>query len=103
VERAIRLVQAISEGETVANLQRAARAVGINRTTLMRLLHTLEAARFIELFPNGSGYRIGLDLVGLVARASAYSQDLMQSADMSRHMALHQIRRRFRLQSRMER
>ncbi len=79
VERAIRLLQAISDGETVTNLKRTALAIGINRTTLMRLLHTLEAARFIEPIPNGNGYRIGLGLVGLAARAS-YSQDLMQSA-----------------------
>jgi DNA-binding IclR family transcriptional regulator len=79
VERAIRLLQAISDGETVANLKRTAVAIGINRTTLMRLLHTLEAAQFIEPIPNGNGYRIGLGLVGLAARAS-YSQDLLQSA-----------------------
>ena len=79
VERAVRLLQAISDGETVANLKRTALALGINRTTLMRLIRTLEAARFIEPIPNGNGYRIGLGLVGVAARAS-YSQDLMQSA-----------------------
>jgi DNA-binding IclR family transcriptional regulator len=77
VTRAIRLLQAISDGETAANLKQTALALGINRTTLMRLLHTLEAARFIEPIRNGRGYRIGLGLVGIAARAS---QDLMQSA-----------------------
>jgi DNA-binding IclR family transcriptional regulator len=80
VVRAIRLLQAISDGETATNLKQTALALGINRTTLMRLLHTLEAARFIEPIPNGNGYRIGLGLVGLVARAASYSQDLMVSA-----------------------
>jgi DNA-binding IclR family transcriptional regulator len=79
VERAIRLLTAIGDGETVSNLKRAALALGINRTTLMRLLHTLEAARFIEPMPTGNGYRIGLGLVGIAARAS-YSQDLVASA-----------------------
>jgi len=77
VARAIHLLQAISDGETAANLKQTALALGINRTTLMRLLHTLEAARFVEPIPNGKGYRIGLGLVALAARAS---QDLIQAA-----------------------
>ena len=63
----------------MSNLSRAAGVLGINRTTLLRLLHTLEAERFIERLPDGSGYRIGLGLVGLVAKSS-YSKDLMQVA-----------------------
>ncbi len=79
IQRACRLLRAIADGETASNLSRAAQAVGINRTTLLRLLHTLEAERFIERLPDGTGYRIGLGLVGLVAK-STYSRDLMQIA-----------------------
>lgn len=79
VQRACRLLRAIADGETAANLSKAAVALDINRTTLLRLLHTLEAERFIERLPDGSGYRIGLGLVGLVAKSS-YSKDLLQVA-----------------------
>lgn len=79
VQRACRLLRAIAEGETVANLSRTALTLEINRTTLLRLLHTLEAERFIERLPNGTGYRIGLGLVGLAAKSS-YSRDLLQVA-----------------------
>ena len=79
VQRACHLLRAIADGETVSNLSKSAIALGINRTTLLRLLHTLEAERFIERLPDGTGYRIGLGLVGLVAKSS-YSKDLMQVA-----------------------
>jgi DNA-binding IclR family transcriptional regulator len=79
VQRACHLLRAIADGETVSNISKAATALGINRTTLLRLLHTLEAERFIERLPDGTGYRIGLGLVGLVAKSS-YSKDLMQEA-----------------------
>ncbi|MBK5960413.1 hypothetical protein CCR97_19755 [Rhodoplanes elegans] len=79
VERAIRLLRAIADGDPVTNMSRTARALAINRTTLMRLLQTLEAERFIERRPQGDGYRIGLGLVGIAAGAS-YSQDLVQTA-----------------------
>ena len=79
VQRACHLLRAIADGETVSNLSRAAATLGINRTTLLRLLHTLEAERFIERLPDGTGYRIGLGLVGLVAKSS-YSKDLLQIA-----------------------
>src|SRR5262245_16643206 len=79
VERAAKLLRAIADGDNAANMARTARAVGINRTTLMRLLHTLEAERFIERRPDGDGFQIGLGLVGIAARAF-HSHDLVQVA-----------------------
>ena len=48
VQRAARLLRHIAEGDRVTNMSRTARELGINRTTLLRLLHTLESERFIE-------------------------------------------------------
>jgi DNA-binding IclR family transcriptional regulator len=48
VQRAVVLLRHIAEGDQVTNMSRTARELGINRTTLLRLLHTLEAERFIE-------------------------------------------------------
>jgi len=83
VQRAARLLRHIAEGDTVTNMAATARALGINRTTLLRLLTTLEAERFIEPIgqaggPN-AGWRIGLGLIGLAAQAF-FSQDLVQTA-----------------------
>ena len=77
VQRAARLLRHIAEGDRVLNMSRTARELGINRTTLLRLLHTLEAERFIELRPEGQAWRIGVGLIGLTAQAF-FSEDLVQ-------------------------
>jgi DNA-binding IclR family transcriptional regulator len=80
VQRAARLLRHIAGGDAVTNMAATARALDINRTTLLRLLHTLEAEGFIE--PRGGGkpgWRVGLALFGLVARAFA-SEDLAEIA-----------------------
>jgi DNA-binding IclR family transcriptional regulator len=79
VQRAARLLRHIAEGDRVTNMSRTARELGINRTTLIRLLHTLEAERFIEQGPEGQGWRIGVGLIGITAQAF-FSQDLVQIA-----------------------
>lgn len=63
----------------MTNLSRSARDVGVNRTTLLRLLHTLEAERFIEPRGEGRGWRLGLGLIGLATQA-LYSEDLVQAS-----------------------
>lgn len=79
VQRAARLLRHIAEGDTVTNMAATARALGINRTTLLRLLTTLEAERFIEPIGPNAGWRIGLGLIGMAAQAF-FSQDLVQTA-----------------------
>lgn len=79
IQRAARLLRHIAEGDTVENMSKTARMLGINRTTLLRLLHTLESERFIEPRREGSGWRIGLGLIGLAAQAF-FSGDLIQIA-----------------------
>src|ERR1700744_4547203 len=78
VQRVARLLRRIAEGDAVTNMARTARELGINRTTLLRLLHALEAERFIE--PRAeSGWRIGVGLITLTAQAF-FSDDLVQTA-----------------------
>lgn len=77
VQRAVLLLRRIGEGDGVTNVSRTARELGINRTTLLRLLHTLQSERFIEQRPEGQGWRIGVGLIGLSAQAF-FSQDLVQ-------------------------
>jgi DNA-binding IclR family transcriptional regulator len=79
VQRAARLLRRIADGDGVTNMSRTAGDIGINRTTLLRLLHTLEAEGFIERADDDSGWRIGLGLVALAAR-TFFSGDLVQTA-----------------------
>ena len=48
VQRAVRLIRYIAEGNAVHNISETAKALKINRTTLIRLLHTLEFEGFVE-------------------------------------------------------
>ncbi len=80
VQRAARLLRCIAEGDAVTNMARTARALDISRTTLLRLLRTLEAERFIApRGGEGAGWQIGTGLIGLAARAFA-AEDLTQVA-----------------------
>jgi DNA-binding IclR family transcriptional regulator len=79
VQRAVRLIRHIAEGHPVLNMSETAKALKINRTTLLRLLHTLEAEGFVERSPNGGGFQVGLSFLELGARA-LFSQDLVQVA-----------------------
>jgi DNA-binding IclR family transcriptional regulator len=79
VQRAVRLIRHIAEGNPVLNMSETAKALKINRTTLLRLLHTLEAEGFVERSAGGAGFQVGLALLELGARA-LFSQDLVQVA-----------------------
>jgi DNA-binding IclR family transcriptional regulator len=79
VQRAVRLIRHVAEGNPVVNMSETAKALKINRTTLLRLLHTLEAEGFVERRPGGAGYQVGLSLLEVGARA-LFSQDLVQVA-----------------------
>lgn len=80
VQRAARLLRRIADGDPVVNMARTARELDINRTTLLRLLHTLESERLIE--PRGAdipGWRIGRGLIAMAAHAF-HTDDLVQAA-----------------------
>jgi DNA-binding IclR family transcriptional regulator len=79
VQRAVRLIRHVAEGNPVLNMSETAKTLKINRTTLLRLLHTLEAEGFVERRPSGSGFQVGLSLLEVGARA-LFSQDLVQVA-----------------------
>jgi DNA-binding IclR family transcriptional regulator len=79
VQRAVRLIRHVAEGNPVLNMSETAKVLKINRTTLLRLLHTLEVEGFVERRPDGAGFQVGLALLEVGARA-LFSQDLVQVA-----------------------
>ena len=80
VERAFKLLRHIASGDPVLNIALTARALSINRTTLIRLLATLEAEHMIEQRRDGGGYKLGLGLVGLAGQA-LFAADIVEIAD----------------------
>ena len=69
VERAVRLLCYLGAGNTCRNLSTASRDLNINRTTLLRLIHTLLNLSMIEELGDGACYRLGVGLVSLGAQA----------------------------------
>ncbi|PZX14629.1 IclR family transcriptional regulator [Celeribacter halophilus] len=67
VTRAINLLRYIAAGNRCRNTSKAASALGINRTTLIRLLHTLEREQMIESDHEGGGYILSYGLLELAA------------------------------------
>jgi DNA-binding IclR family transcriptional regulator len=80
VARAFKLLRHIAGGDTVTNMSETARLLGISRTTLIRLIGTLEAEQMIERISTGNGYRLGFGLAGLAGQALAAS-DIVQVGD----------------------
>ena len=79
VERAFKLLRHIAAGNPVVNISQTARALAINRTTVIRLLATLEAERMIEQRRDG-GYKLGFGLAGLAAQA-LFAADIVEIAE----------------------
>lgn len=77
VERALKLLHYIGSGQRARNLSTVSRDLGINRTTLIRLIHTLLEHRMIEELGDGGGYRLGAGLVSLGAQA-IQDRDIVQ-------------------------
>ncbi|MAM24602.1 MAG: IclR family transcriptional regulator [Rhodobacteraceae bacterium] len=69
VVRALRVLRYIAAGNRCGNISQVSKATGVNRTTLVRILATLEAERLIEALPHEGGYRLGTGLISLAAEA----------------------------------
>lgn len=68
VVRAIKVLRYIAAGNSVANQARAAREIGINRTTLLRILHTLQDEGLIEPQPESGNFVLGTGVLELAGR-----------------------------------
>ena len=98
VERAVRLLCYLGAGNTCRNLSTASRDLNINRTTLLRLIHTLLNLSMIEELGDGAGYRLGVGLVSLGAQAlegrdlvracQPVLQSLCERTAMSAHLGI---------------
>jgi DNA-binding IclR family transcriptional regulator len=69
VRRALRLLKAFTGERDELGLAELSRRTGLNKTTAYRLLTALESEGLVEHGPNGSGYRLGPELLALGSRA----------------------------------
>ena len=98
VQRAITLLRHIAGGARCRNLSRSAKELGINRTTLIRLIHTLAAEGMIEEIDEGAGWRLGPGLIALAGEAMTARgvvevtrpilQRLVKSLSLSAHLGI---------------
>lgn len=79
VHRAFKLLRHIAAGGRCRNAAATARELGINRTTLIRLLHTLEVERMIESTDEGMSWQLGPGMIALAAEALK-SRDVVRIA-----------------------
>ncbi|MFZ1680424.1 MAG: IclR family transcriptional regulator [Rhizobiaceae bacterium] len=79
VHRAFKLLRHISGGGRCRNASATARELGINRTTLIRLLHTLAAEGMIESPDDGASWQIGSGMIVLASEALR-SRDVVRVA-----------------------
>jgi DNA-binding IclR family transcriptional regulator len=98
VARAFTLLRHIAAGNRCRNTSHAAKATGINRTTLIRLLATLEQEGMIEAITDDGGYRLGTGLITLAAEAlhgrgiaqvaQPFLTELVQGLNLSAHLGI---------------
>lgn len=60
IERALRVLSCFTRAEHELNASELARRLGLSRTSVVRMLSTLEASGFVERRPGDSRYRVGL-------------------------------------------
>ena len=77
VVRSFKLLHYIAQGNKCVNLSLAAKEIGINRTTLLRLLHTLLHENIIE--KQKDGYQLGTNLITMVS-STVFAKDLVQTS-----------------------
>jgi DNA-binding IclR family transcriptional regulator len=98
VARAFTLLRYIAAGNRCRNISNAAKATDINRTTLIRLLATLEEEGMIEAIPDEGGYRLGTGLITLAAEAlhgrgiaqvaQPFLTELVRGLNLSAHLGI---------------
>ena len=69
IRRAVALLEAFGDGRPAWSVSDLAEAVGLNRTTVYRLLTALESVEYVARDPATDIYRLGSGLIALGARA----------------------------------
>jgi DNA-binding IclR family transcriptional regulator len=79
VLKAIALLRELAEAERELGVSELSRSLGIGKTTIFRLLHTLSVEGLVKQDPETKRYRLGADLA-VLGRAASESFDLRREA-----------------------
>ena len=69
VQRAVSLLKLFNDAKPEWGLTEMARAAGLNKTTVYRLLTALASEGLVARNPAGEGYRLGPEAIAIGARA----------------------------------
>jgi IclR family acetate operon transcriptional repressor len=69
VLRAVSLLKAFTDAQPELGLMELAKAAGLNKTMVYRLLTALESERLVARDPGTDGYRLGPEMIALGGRA----------------------------------
>lgn len=89
VQRAFLLLRYIAAGNRCLKIPQAVADTGLNRTTLIRLLHTLVDERAIE--KRADGYHLGIGLISLAGDA-LFAHDIVEHARPILEKLAHETR-----------
>ena len=89
VSRAVALLKAFTDAQPERGLTELARAVGLNKTTVYRLLKALESEGMLARSPATDAYRLGPEIIALGARALR-SNDLRRASRVELEALAHQ-------------
>jgi DNA-binding IclR family transcriptional regulator len=73
VERAITILKSFSLERPERGVGELSRELGLHKSTVSRLMKTLEQGGLLSREPEGKRYRLGLDLIGLAAQVISYT------------------------------
>ena len=73
VQRAARLLKAFEVGPTQLGVTELSRRIGLHKSTVSRLLATLEREGFVERVPATEKYRLGAIVVRLAGQVTHFS------------------------------
>ena len=72
VERAIAILKAFSQEKPERGVNELSRELGLHKSTVSRLVRTLEHGGLLSRNPETERYRLGIDLIGLAAQVVSY-------------------------------
>ena len=72
VERAITILKSFSQEKPERGVNELSRELGLHKSTISRLMITLERGGLLSRNPETKRYRLGVDLIGMAAQVASY-------------------------------
>lgn len=98
LDRTFAILDLLAEQSSAVNLTFISRRLGLNKTTVLRLLHVLESHRYVERDNSGISYRLGSKLfelgtqavakLDILERAQLYLRRLVSETGETAHLAM---------------